>query len=126
MDNTNKVFAYIAERNPEVARKILGQFGYITSSDNMADALQQLVNKEGEPAFRVIMAYHPDKEVLFELFGKEDTPCTECSERAIYEKWSNINGGTNQNQSLAKTVESNFSVLFLAGVVILAVAIIKK
>lgn len=126
--NTNKVYGYIASDNPQVAQKILSQFGYVTQSKNLADSLRQLVAKEGEDALQVIMAYHPDKDIILELFGS-DTPCQECADKAVYEKYSNASGksGASYNESSpAKAIENNFSVLFLAGITILAIAIIKK
>lgn len=128
----NKVYAYIADNDPLLAKQIIEHFGYrVVSTQNMADNLQQLVSEEGEEALKLIMNNHPDKEVIIELFSQSPAECVECNERSSIEKYSNSNSDTYSNanglrNTEASKVENNFSILFLAGVMILAVAIIKK
>lgn len=120
-------YHYLAERSPETAKDIIEHFGYkVVDKTKMGDNLQLLVAQEGEDALRMVMNNHPDKDIILELFATQDkTPakCEKCKERKIIEKFVNANGS---DGSQAKSVENNFSILFLAGVTILAIAIIKK
>lgn len=119
------VYHYIAENNPQLAKQIIEHFGYqVVDPRRMGDNLQEVVALEGEDALRLVMNNHPDKAIILELFGESETPCKSCEERKIFDKYVNANGAS---ESLtAKAVENNFSVLFLAGITILAVAILKN
>lgn len=120
----NTVYAYIADNDPLLAKQIIEHFGYrVVSTQNMADNLQRLVSEEGEEALKLIMNNHPDKEVILEMFSKETPECEICKEKSLIEKYSNASGS---EKSEASKIENNFSVLFLAGVMILAISIIKK
>lgn len=118
------VYEYIVSNNPQLAKDIIESFGYrVVDPRRMAENLQQLVASEGEEALKMVMANHPDKEIIVELFTEKKTPCKACEERTLIEKYANANGS---EKSESKAVENNFSILFLAGVTILAVAILKK
>ena len=122
MDTT--VYHYIADHSPQRSKQIIESFGYrVVDPRTMGNNLQTLVAQEGEEAFNMIMGEHPDKDVILELFEQGEKPCEACKERTIFEKFANANG---TEKSEAKSVENNFSILFLAGVTILAVAILKK
>lgn len=131
------VYEYVASSNPSLAQEIINHFGYeVKNTRNMGDNLKKLVSNEGEPALRLILNNHPDKDIILELFkNKEEVPkldCTKCedkilSQRLLSERFLNANGVEEQSNSTnAKTVENNFSVVFLAGIVVLAFAIMSN
>ena len=118
------VYHYIADNSPKLAKQIIESFGYrVVDQRQMGNNLQQLVANEGEDALKMILEAHPDKDVILELFSEKQKSCHACKERTLIEKYANANGS---EKSEAKLVENNFSILFLAGITILAVAIIKK
>lgn len=120
MDTT--VYHYIADHAPSASRSIIESFGYrVVDPRRMGDNLRTLVANEGEDALTQVLALHPDKEVILELFSVEK-PCESCKERKIIEKYANASGS---EKSEAKIATDNFSLLFLAGVTIIAIAIIK-
>ena len=121
------VYDYIASSNPFLAKRICEELGYkVTNPNTMGENLAYIVDQQGESALYKIMEHHPDKEIILEMFGKNvEKPCQACQERSMIDNYLNANGNNN-GHSQAKAVENNFSVLFLAGVTILAVAILKK
>lgn len=86
------VYEIIAKNNPKVAEQIIDSFGYeIKDNRNLGKSLKELVANEGEPAFRKIMYYHPDREVILELFSgdgikvepeKKSCNCSGCASKA--------------------------------------------
>lgn len=64
------VYEIIAQNNPQVAQQIIESFGYeIKDNRNLGKSLSELVAEVGEPALKKIMYYHPDREVILELFS---------------------------------------------------------
>jgi hypothetical protein len=122
------VYEYIAESNPAIALGIIEQLGYQHTGGTLGNSLKEMVSKEGEPALKLILANHPDRDIIIEMFGKTEPSiipeCEICKEKKIVEKYLGTNGIATTSE--AKTVENNFSLIFLAGVTILAFAIIKK
>jgi hypothetical protein len=126
------VYDYVADTNPFVAREIINQFGYqVRDKNNMGENLKKLVSNEGEPALKLVLANHPDKDIILEMFSEKEKPletksdCTNCKDKKVAEQFLNANGVAENNTS-AKTVENNFSVVFLAGIVVIAFAILSK
>jgi hypothetical protein len=124
------VYNYIASTNPHKAQDIINNFGYrVVDNKNMGGNLKSLVAKEGEPALKMVLENHPDKEVILELYsptadGKHySCGCNECKEKRMVEKFLNASG---KESSEAKKVDSNFSLVFLAGVLVLSFAILSK
>ena len=73
------VYHYIAENNPDAAYELCKKYGYfqINSLDELANTLQHIVANDGEKSLKEVMALHPDKDILIEIFDKkkvEDTP----------------------------------------------------
>jgi len=122
------VYDYIADSNPYVAKEIINSFGYnVVDKQNMGKNLKSLVANEGESALKMVLDNHPDKDVILELYKEDSKPkidCGSCKDKRIAEKFLNADGFAEPNN--AKTVESNFSVVFLAGIVVLAFAIVSK
>ena len=123
------VYNYVANSNPYVAKEICNNFGYkIVDKNNMGENLKKLVVNEGEPALKMILDNHPDKDIILELYSDLNTPkldCASCTKNnAPVEKFLNADGLIEPTK--ARTVENNFSIVFLAGITVLAFAIISK
>lgn len=86
------VFKYVAESNPNGAVQIINSFGYdVTSTSDLGKSLSELVAEVGESAFKKVMDNHPDKDVILELYGSNDTKdkedkscgCDSCRNRTM-------------------------------------------
>jgi hypothetical protein len=125
------VYDYVASSNPSESRNIITSFGYKIKGRNMGQNLKQLVALEGEPALRMVMDSHPDKDVILEMFQSESksTECSTCKERdmydTIYHRFLNANGGE-KYISEAKRSENSFNVVFLAGAMLISFAILSS
>lgn len=128
------VYDYVAINNPQGAKQICEAFGYrVTNSRDMSQNLKTLVNNEGEEAVRMIMDYHPDKDIILDFFGtkKQEQQATNfgfqnndnTAVRAI-EQFLNANG--RQENSEARTLATNTNTIIFASALVLAVAIIFK
>ena len=126
--NTMDIYNYVAGSNPLGSQSIINSFGYkVVNKNDMGGNLKSLVAKEGEPALKMVMDNHPDKEVILEMYSlsaKDDScGCEKCKESKVIEKFLNANG---TEQSEAKKSDTNFSLVFLAGILALSFAIISK
>lgn len=127
------VYDYVAMNNPQGAKQICEAFGYrVTNPKNMSQNLKTLVNNEGEEAIRMIMDFHPDKEIILDFFSKpkKEQKTTSCgcqnkdnTVRAI-EQYLNANG--RQENSEARALATNTNTIIFASALVLAVAIIFK
>ena len=64
------VYNYVAKNNPQKASEIISSFGYkVIDRNNMGKNLKSLVANEGEPALKMILENHPDKDVILELYN---------------------------------------------------------
>ena len=75
------VYEYIAETNPDAAYMVCRKYGIFQVKDQqeLAACLERIVAQDGEDALRAVMATHPDKDILLELFEKkekEEKPAT--------------------------------------------------
>lgn len=127
------VYDYVATNNPQGAKQICEAFGYrVTNSRNMSQNLKTLVNNEGEEAIRMIMDYHPDKDIILDFFAKpkaeeKTTPCGcggKDSTLKVIEQYLNANG--RQENSEARALATNTNTIIFASALVLAVAIIFK
>ena len=71
-------YEYIAQAEPYGSLDILNKHGYTLSGENVTTqdigaALEQMVSENGEQALTDIMAIHPDKGILIELYGTQPT-----------------------------------------------------
>ena len=126
------VYNYIAHTDPALAGQIINDLGYkVVNKKNMGANLKNLVAQEGEPALKVILENHPDKDVILEVCSTVksgehyDCDCNGCKEGRIVDKFLNASGGGSE-KSEAKKVENNFSIVFLAGILVLSFAILSK
>jgi hypothetical protein len=120
------VYDYVANSNPSQAKNIITSFGYKVKGRDMGQNLKQLVALEGEPALRMVMENHPEKEVILEMFQIDSKPseCEVCKERDMFDRFLNATGG-DKTVSDAKRSENNFNVVFLAGAMLVSFAILS-
>lgn len=73
------LYTRVAAANPSGAKAVIKSYGYELRTNNLPQALRQLVAAEGEPALRSIVDIHPDKEIILECFApapaKDDCGC---------------------------------------------------
>jgi len=135
----NTVYDYIAQTDPNSAKRIIENFGYtVTNAKDMGANLKTLVNNEGEGALLSIMEAHPDKDIILELFTKKEDSSNASGnnnyntrrnnddfafERGL--QYANASGAQQQNTD-ASNLASNTNTMIFASALILAVAIIFK
>lgn len=67
------IYEYIARNNPAGAKRVIESFGYrVTNPKSMGDNLRMLVAQEGEPALKSVVDLHPDKDLIMEVYQKND------------------------------------------------------
>lgn len=118
------IYTYIGQNQP-LAIAILEQFGYKPVGQDMGENLRQLVASEGEKALKVIVANHPDKDLILDIYQTDKKPCPKCEEKKRFEEYLNASGNNIRNESRNEQIKGNNDVLYLAGVIILALAIMK-
>lgn len=87
------VYRYIAEMNPDAAYEVCQRngFGDIYSNQELSDTLQ-VIAAQGEGGLKEVLSAHPDKEVLIEIYIKDN----------------NANYAQPQVQSVLQTQPKNF------------------
>lgn len=110
------VFKYVAESNPNGAVQIINSFGYdVTNTSDLGRSLSELVAEVGEPAFKKVMDFHPDKDVILELYSTNNSEhtttscgCDGCKNRARNNEYiSYLNATGNGTFADEKTNASN-------------------
>lgn len=127
------VYQYIAEANPEGAYEICKKYGFfqIADSQEMGDCLERIVAQEGEGALTEVMALHPDKEVLFELFDKKKEEPKKLvgevgdAERRIMRRMSMNARNNMMNANGAQNLPNQTNTYILVAALIVSVAIIS-
>lgn len=126
------VYQYISQTNPYVAKAICHNFGYkvtnVNSNSDLGVCLEQVISNEGEDALRQVMANHPDKELILELFSKQDYVNMSGNEEATCscknkDRYANFDGNSEMRESRSSSQTNTF---LMASALILAVAIISK
>jgi hypothetical protein len=134
------VYNYVAESNPNAARKIIDSFGYeVVNTRDLGQSLNELVAQEGEPALQKVMEAHPDKDIILELFSNT-TPsatnsgcgCKKCQEKS-HGHYLNASGvdasdltGSNPNSNTTTLAHQTNVILIVATLFIATALIIKK
>lgn len=125
------IYDYVGS-NPTVAKQILNEFGYQATNNNWSLSLRKLVASEGEPALKAIVDAHPDKELILEMCAPElSVNGTSDIDQFLKanQPFYNADGGfglARQQESEAKKTQDNFSLIFLAGAMMISLAILKK
>lgn len=129
--DTNIIYQYIVEADPYAAKAICNKYGYslanATGPADIAACLEDIVGANGQPAFLEILALHPDKDVILEVFGNATvsestkTPCG-CGDT---KKKSAIEAYVPTTDSSTTSIQQA-NVFLIAAALILAVAIISK
>jgi hypothetical protein len=133
VDNKISIYQYIASNDPYSAKSICNKYGYslkdVQTANDLAVCLEQLVAVEGEAAFKDIVALHPDKDLIVDLYGtqvqaasaqKADGSCKGCSKKSDSTVQAYLQAA---QQNSGHSLQQGNTFLF-AGVLILAVALI--
>ena len=134
----NNVYSYVADSNPNGAVEIINSFGYdVLDTSNLGMSLTELVRGVGEPALKKIMEYHPDKDIILELFSekksKKQEMCKSCqTKKSNYENYLNATGSAQTNTAPAQKdnnsstlLANQTNVILLVSSLFIAVALIK-
>lgn len=120
----SSLYTRVAASNPSGAKAVIKRYGYEIRTNNLAQALKQLVAAEGEPALRSIVDIHPDKEIILECYApaKDDCDCKEkdkSSERDYLNAVGKMTDAQRENQ-LTNTF------LIVSAVMVLGALIIRN
>jgi len=120
------LFTRVAAANPIGAKSVIKSYGYDLRTNNLPQALKQLVAAEGEPALRSIVDIHPDKAIILECFAptpvKEDCHCKE-KDKDTDKYYMNAVGKMTDAQRESQLTNS---FLIVSAVMILGALIIKN
>lgn len=134
------IFDYIASSRTNDAVAVIQQYGYqlqdVQTTDDLSTALTKLVQAEGEPAMKSILAIHPDKEAILEEFAaKTPSPantagCPGCNgQRAINQYLADAGAAPaaqQQNNSVGNFLQSQGNLFLIAGFLLVTVALLKS
>ena len=114
-------YEYIAQAEPYGSLDILNKHGYNLSGENVTTqdigaALEQMVSENGEQALVDIMAIHPDKGILVELFGTTTAPTSHHLAENAQEK----------KEDIKNFLKDPTNAILLGIGVLVALAVIKK
>lgn len=69
-------YQYVANNSPSEAIGILSKYGYGVPAGadpgQVAAALEELVSSDGATPLYDILSYHPDKDIILEVYGKQN------------------------------------------------------
>lgn len=139
------VYEYVAESNPRLTAQLMNSFNYDTI-DAPDMGLSQLVDMVGEKALNKVMDIHPDKEIILELFSKNnDTKddvcnCDSCRRRVRYNdenlNYLNMTGNAvvptatttpaNDSSSNTHLLANQTNVILVVSALFIATALILK
>jgi hypothetical protein len=126
------VYKYVAENDPNGAVSIINSFGYeCVSTKDLGKSLSELVSVVGEPALKKVMDFHPDKEIILEMYSdKESCPTCKASKNAYMnqERFLNVSGSevVGQTKGDNTTLAHQTNVILVVSALIIAVALISK
>ncbi len=66
------IYQYIAHNSPDECFQFCNKYGYyeIANIDELGEVSEVIVSQHGEKAFKEILQYHPDREVILEVYQK--------------------------------------------------------
>lgn len=138
------VYKYVAESNPNGAVQIINSFGYeVANKSDLGRSLSELVAEVGEPAFKKVIDYHPDKDVILEIYStNDDDKNKSCSCKACrnnnngdeYLQYLNLSGSgkfadeksTNTNTGTHLLANQTNVILVVSALFIATALILKK
>lgn len=129
------VYKYVAENDPNGAVSIINSFGYecVTTKD-LGKSLTELVSVVGEPALKKVMDFHPDKEIILEMYSNKDScscPSCKASKNAYMnqERFLNVSGsevvGQTKGDNTAIVLQTN-GILIVSAIIIALALTLKK
>lgn len=124
------IYDYVGS-NPSIAKQILSDFGYQATNRNWALSLRKLVASEGEPALKAIVDAHPDKDLILEMCAPEKKDAFHDMDgfmkaRDAFYSADGFFNTHKKNNSEAEKAQDKFSLIFLAGAMMISVAILSK
>ena len=131
------VYNYVADSNPNGAKQIINSFGYeVTDSRDLGQSLSELVAQVGEPALQKVMDYHPDKDIILEMFSNPSTTsksgcgCMKCKQNNEGH-FLNASGAETTNSLADKTANTTTlahqtNVILIVATLFIATALIIK
>lgn len=121
------IYEYIARNNPTGAKRVIESFGYkVVNPRSMGDNLRMLVAQEGEPALKEIVALHPDKDLILEVY-KGDIEKKESFSGADGVLSSAVLANTQQqNDSNSKMALQTNTLIAAISILVVAGLILKK
>ena len=121
------LYERVAKANPSGAKAIIKSYGYEIRTNNLAQALKQLVAAEGEPALRSIVDIHPDKEIILECYAsnkQDDCGCKDKhQDKSIEKDYMNAVG---QMTAAQKENQLTNTFLIVSAVMVLGALIIRN
>jgi hypothetical protein len=137
------VYKYVAESNPNGAVQIINSFGYeLANTSDLGRSLSELVAEVGEPAFKKVIDYHPDKDVILELYSTDnDNKTKPCGCKACrsnnnddeYLQYLNISGSgkfadekSNNSSTNTHLLANQTNVILVVSALFIATALILK
>jgi hypothetical protein len=139
------VFKYVAESNPNGAVQIINSFGYdVNNTSDLGKSLSELVAEVGEPAFKKVMDNHPDKDVILELYGsdnskdndKKECNCDSCRNKTMMNdhlQYLNVTGSgkfadekSNNSNTNTHLLANQTNVILVVSALFIATALILK
>ena len=129
------MYQYIADNNTDAALAVCDKYGYdCKTTDDVAEALEQIVASHGEDGLREIAEVHPEREIFVHfLTVKPQGACGDGCKGDFYKNiqrakigYSATGVASVMQPSVVKNISSNTGILILAAAVLIGVAIIVK
>lgn len=124
------VYQYVADNDPKSAEIIINSFGYeITDRGNLGKSLSELVTQVGEPALKKVMEYHPDKDIILELFKdnkKSECGCGNCMKARTQEQYINANGNETQKETKPDILAHQTNMIVVVATIFIVGALMIK
>ncbi len=124
------VYQYVADNDPKGAEIIINSFGYeVTDRRNLGKSLSELVSQVGEPALVKVMEYHPDKDILLELYSKDEKDtcsCPRCRNTQRNEQYFNASGSEAPKEVKQDTIAHQTNVILVVATLFIVTALIYK
>lgn len=121
------VYKYIAANNPRDAKRVIEDFGYKIRSNDLANNLRQLVDKEGDSAVHALMKIHPDADYFEEVYSdKYDNDNFELKKYAYLNASGPQENTQAPSQNKADVYASQGNTFIMVAALLLAAAIIVK
>ena len=124
------VYKYVADNDPRGAEMIINSFGYeVTDRRNLGQSLSELVSQIGEPALKKVMEFHPDKDIILEIWSdnkKSECGCGNCQRTRTQEHYMNASGAETPKEKTPDTLAHQTNVILVVATLFIVTALIYK